>query len=175
MLSFRMGGKVPSEFPDVEGGRLIFLGGTVVFAVGLIRPTSLEVDVMNDRQLTIGVAEYERLGVLLFEYDGGLTFEPTFDVGIERNENIPKYTFSSISDRIPIAIIAYDIRSRRIFTIRYCSLSPAASRVFANITEKQAVSRIDRVEHYVRVNNLYSRVSCFDSMKKIALVMDCVG
>jgi len=175
MISFKLGEKLPIELPDSEGGRIIFLGGTPLFVVGLLKPTKKEIHVMCDSKLTIGVAEYERLGVLLLEYEGGITFEPTFDVGLEASENLPNFTFSSDEDRILISIIGYDLEDDRVFSIRYCSLSPHVSRCFASIFERQSREIISREENYLRVNRLYSRIPTFTKMKEMALAMEKVG
>lgn len=175
MIRFEVGKTMPTNYPDTEGGRLVFLGGVLLFVVGLWKPSIREVNSMRDSGLSVGVVEYERLGVLLLEYEGGLTFEPTFDVGIEKGENIPEYRFTRADERIPVSIVGYDLESRKAFSIRYCSMSPRVSRVFAEIISRQKSARIERAENYVRVNTLYSRVSSFDEMKALAIAIDPVG
>lgn len=175
MIAFKLGEKIPLSLSSNNGGRLIYVGGLTVFLAGLRNPSIREVRQMREGRLKIGIAQFERLGVLLLEYDGGLTFEPSFDVGIERTEDVPELSTFDKNQRIPISIVGYDLESELIFSLRVCTLSPVVGDLYANMLREQSENRISVKENRIRAASMYARIQRYEDMKRSALAMDIVG
>lgn len=161
---------------SIEGAALRMNPHGLTVELSTVRPTVQEVEAIRGRVPgRAGVVVTGRLGFLVFNLGNGVKFECPFDAGIEDPDNVPMLESLTPESRYGVLIVATDPTDRRIFALRYATLSPRVTQLLSQTLRKQIAEPVTRQRYIADVQKAYERYPSVLDMISAATAFDKIG
>jgi hypothetical protein len=161
---------------STEGAALHMNRNGLTVELSTVLPTAQEVEAIRGKVPgRAGVVVTGRLGFLVFNLGNGVKFECPFDAGIEDPANVPVLESLTPESRYGVLFVATDPTDRRIFGLRYATLSPRVTQLISQTLRKQIAEPVTTQRYIADVQRAYKRYPSVLDMISAATAFDKIG
>ncbi len=169
-------GEISPYKMNTEGAALHMNRNGLTVVISMVRPTALEVDaIRGEVSGRAGVVITGRLGFLVFDLGNGVKFECPFDAGVENPVNVPVHEDLTPESRYTLLIVGMDPTDRRIFALRFATVSPRATQLISKTLRRQMVEPVTTPQNIADIQQAYQRYPSVLDMIRVAAVFDKIG